>query len=150
MTRNLTTETVEGTALALKSVDNVERGDGLALGVLSVCDGITDDALEESLEDTTGLFIDHGRNTLDTTTTSETTDGGLGDTLDVVTKNLSVTLGTALAEALATFAASSHVDRGLVSWKVMGCGSRREWGGVGGWRWEKLGGMRKGSQKRSG
>ena len=59
MTRNLTTETVEGTALALKSVDNVERGDGLALGVLSVCDGITDDALEESLEDTTGLFIDH-------------------------------------------------------------------------------------------
>ena len=46
-----------------------------------------------------------GRNTLDTTTTSETTDGGLGDTLDVVTKNLSVTLGTALAEALATFAA---------------------------------------------
>jgi len=46
-----------------------------------------------------------GRNTLDTTTTSETTDGGLGNTLDVVTKNLSVTLGTALAEALATFAA---------------------------------------------
>lgn len=44
---------------------------------------------------------------------------------------------------------SSHVDRGLVSWKVMGCGSRREWGGVGGWRWEKLGGMRKGRKKRS-
>lgn len=46
-----------------------------------------------------------GGNTLDTTTARETANGGLGDTLDVVTKNLAVTLGTALAEALATFAA---------------------------------------------
>ena len=73
--------------------------------MLSVRDGITDDALEEGLEDSAGLLVDHGRNTLDTTTTGETTDGGLGDALDVVTKNLAVTLGTALAEALATFAA---------------------------------------------
>ena len=56
---NLTTETVEGTSLALKSVDDVERGDGLALGVLSVGDGVTDDTLEEGLEDTTGLLVDH-------------------------------------------------------------------------------------------
>lgn len=46
-----------------------------------------------------------GRNTLDTTTTSETSDGGLGNTLDVVTKNLSVALGTALAETLSALAA---------------------------------------------
>ncbi len=45
------------------------------------------------------------RDTLDTTTTCETTDGGLSDTLDVVTKNLSVTLRTTLSEAFATFAA---------------------------------------------
>jgi hypothetical protein len=57
--RRLTTETVEGTALALQSVDNVERGDSLALGVLSVGDSITNDALEEGLEDTTGLLVDH-------------------------------------------------------------------------------------------
>jgi hypothetical protein len=41
-----------------------------------------------------------GRDTLDTTTTSETSDSGLGNTLDVVTKNLAVTLGTALAKTL--------------------------------------------------
>ncbi len=46
-----------------------------------------------------------GRDTLDTTTTSQTTDGRLGDSLDVVSQNLPVTLRTALAEALATFAA---------------------------------------------
>lgn len=90
------------TALSLKSVDDVKGGDGLALGVLSVGDGVTDDTLKEGLEDTTGLLVDHGRDTLDTTTTSETTDSGLGDTLDVVTQDLAVTLGTTLAETLST------------------------------------------------
>jgi hypothetical protein len=73
--------------------------------VLSVGDGVTDDTLEEGLEDTTGLLVDHGGDTLDTTTTCETADSGLGNTLDVVTKNLAVTLGTTLAEALAALAA---------------------------------------------
>jgi hypothetical protein len=124
--RRLTTETVEGTwrrksvredaskdvmrkqeeltALALESVDDVERSDGLALGVLSVGDSVTDDTLKEGLQDTTGLLVDHGGDTLDTTTASETADSGLGDTLDVVAQNLAVTLGAALAETLATLA----------------------------------------------
>ncbi len=55
----LTTETVQGAALSLQLVDDVQRGDGLALGVLGVGDGITDDALEEGLEDTSGLLVDH-------------------------------------------------------------------------------------------
>ena len=102
----MTVKQTEGilTALALQSVDNVEGSDGLSLGVLSVGDGITDDTLEEGLENTTGLLVDHGRDTLDTTTTRETADSGLGDTLDVVTQNLTVTLGTTLAETLSTFA----------------------------------------------
>jgi hypothetical protein len=107
--RHLTTETVQGAALSLQSIDDVERRDGLALGVLGVGDGVTDDTLEEGLENGAGLLVDHGRNTLDTTTASETSDGGLGNTLDVVAKNLAVTLGTTLAEALAALAASSHV-----------------------------------------
>jgi hypothetical protein len=56
---SLATETVEGAALSLESVDNVEGGDRLALGVLGVRDGITDDTLEEGLEDTASLFVDH-------------------------------------------------------------------------------------------
>jgi hypothetical protein len=92
------------TALALESVDNVERSNSLALGVLSVGDGVADNTLEEGLENTTGLLVDHGRDTLDTTTTSETADSGLCDTLDVVAQNLAVTLGTTLSETLATLA----------------------------------------------
>ena len=57
--RRLTTETVQGAALSLEGVDDIERCDGLALGVLGVGDGVTDDTLKESLEDTTGLFVDH-------------------------------------------------------------------------------------------
>ena len=121
---DLTAEAVEGAALALEGVDDVERGDGLALGVLSVGDRVTDDVLElkrwsatgtismrggvesthEDLEDTTGLLVDEAGDTLDTTTTCETADSGLGDTLDVVTKNLPVALGTTLSEALAALA----------------------------------------------
>ena len=55
----LTTETVKGAALTLESVDDVEGGDGLALGVLSVGDSVADDTLEEGLENTAGLLVDH-------------------------------------------------------------------------------------------
>ena len=55
----LATEPVQGAALALEGVHDVERGDGLALGVLGVGDGVADDALEEGLEDAAGFLVDH-------------------------------------------------------------------------------------------
>lgn len=45
--------------MSLESVDDIEGGDGLALGVLGVGDCVTNDAFEEGLEDTAGLFVDH-------------------------------------------------------------------------------------------
>ena len=102
----LTTETVEGLALTLEGVDDIHGGDGLAASVLGVGDGITDDVLKEDLEDTAGLLVDEAGDTLDTTTTCETADGGLGDTLDIVAKDLAMTLGAALSESLASFSTS--------------------------------------------
>jgi hypothetical protein len=64
--------------------------------------------LKEDLEHTAGLLVDEARDTLHTATTSEATDGGLGDALDVVAEDLAVTLGAALAEALAALSASGH------------------------------------------
>ena len=40
---NLSTEAVESASLSLERVDNIERGDSLALGMFCVCDGITND-----------------------------------------------------------------------------------------------------------
>lgn len=107
-TKRLSTETVEGSALTLEGVDDVEGGDGLSLGVLGVGDGVTDDVLEEDLEDTSGLFVDQTGDSLDTTSTSETTDSWLGDALDVIPKDLSVTLGAAFAESFTSFSTSRH------------------------------------------
>lgn len=90
------------TALPLQGVDDIKRVDSLPLAMLSVCDGVTDDALKEALEDSTSLLVDHGGDTLDTTTACETTNSGLGDTLDVVAQDLAMALSTTLAKALAT------------------------------------------------
>ena len=57
---------------------------------------------EEDFENTAGLFVDETRNTFHTATTRETADSGLGDTLDVVPKNLPVALCSALSKSLST------------------------------------------------
>ena len=69
--------------MAFQGVDDIECGDGLSLGMLGVGDGITDDVFQENLEDTSGLFVDQAGDTLDTTSASQSSDGGLGDSLDV-------------------------------------------------------------------
>lgn len=50
------------------------KGD-IPLGVLSVRDRVTDDVLEEDLEDTASLLVDETRDTLDTATAGKTTNG---------------------------------------------------------------------------
>jgi hypothetical protein len=61
-TRNhpsLTPETVESAALSFECIDNIERSNGLALGMFCVCDCIPNNALEEGLENTSGFLVDH-------------------------------------------------------------------------------------------
>jgi hypothetical protein len=94
--------------LTLQGVDNIHGGDSLTTSVLGVGDGVPDDVLEEDLEHTTGLLVDETGDTLDTATTSETTDGGLSDALNVVTEDLPVTLGASLSESFSSFTAASH------------------------------------------
>jgi hypothetical protein len=105
---SLSAETVEGLSLTLEGVDDIHGGDSLTASVLGVGDRVTDNVLKEDLEHTTGLLVDETGDTLDTTTTSETADSGLGDTLDVVAKDLAVTLGASLSETFASFSSSGH------------------------------------------
>ncbi|CAH3121631.1 unnamed protein product, partial [Porites lobata] len=71
------------------SVHHIHGGHRFALGVLGVGHSITDHILKENFENTTSLFVDQARDSLDTATASKTTDSWLGDALDVVAKNLS-------------------------------------------------------------
>ena len=106
---SLTSESVEGTSLPLEGIDNIHGGDSLPFSVFSVGDSVPNDVLKEDLEDSTGLLIDETRDTLDSSTASQTPDGGLGDSLDVVSQHLTVTLGASLSESLSSFTTSSHV-----------------------------------------
>ena len=121
----LTAESVQGTSLTLQSVDHIHGGHGLPLSVLGVGDGITDDVLEEHLQDTAGLLVDETGDTLHTTTASQAADGGLGDALDVITQYFAVTLGASLSESFTTFSTSRHVDSSMDKLRMSGRGKLR-------------------------
>ena len=106
MVEYLTTESVQGASLSLEGVDNVHGCDSLSLGVLGVGDSITNHVLKENFQHTTGLLIDESRDTFDSTSACKTTDGGLGNTLDVIPKDLPVTLGAPLSKTFSSFASS--------------------------------------------
>ena len=110
MRRCLTSESVQGTSLPLEGIDDIHSGDSLPLGVFGVGDGITDDVLKEDLEDTSGLLVDQARDTLDTSTSRQTANSGLGDTLDVITQDFAMTLSASLSKSFSSFASSGHVE----------------------------------------
>ena len=79
---DLTSESVQGPSLTFQGIDDVHGGNSLPLGVFSVGDGVSDNVLEERSEDESGLVIDERGDSLDTTSSSESSDGRLGDTHD--------------------------------------------------------------------
>ena len=93
----LTSEAVQSAALSLECVHNIKSSHSLSAGMLSIGDSVTDDVLKEHFQDASGLLVDEARDTLDTASSCETTDCGLRNALDVVSEDLAVSLGSALA-----------------------------------------------------
>ncbi|CAC5368734.1 H2B [Mytilus coruscus] len=93
----LTSESVKGTSLTFQGVDDIHGGDSLPLCVLSVCDSITDDIFQKDFQDTSCFLVDKTRDTFDTTSSCQTTDCWFGDTLDIITQHLPVTLGASFS-----------------------------------------------------
>lgn len=108
MRKHLSTKAVESTTLALKRINDVHCGDCLALGMFGISDRVANDVFQKDAKNGASLFIDKTRNTLNTTTACKTTNGGLGDSLNVVTKNLSMTLGSSLSKTFSCFSSSRH------------------------------------------
>ena len=69
LTRQLATKT-----LPLESVDHVHGSDSLPLGVLSVGDTISDDVLQEDLQNSTSPLIDEYIDPLDSSTAGQSPD----------------------------------------------------------------------------
>ena len=93
----LTAEAVQGLALSLQRVDDIHGGDRLSSGVFGVRHRITDNVFQEHLQDTSGFFVDKTRDSLDTTSSGKSADSRLGDTLDIVSQDFSMTLGATFA-----------------------------------------------------
>ena len=58
ITRGLASEAIESTALPLQGIHYIHCSDSLPLSMLSVGDGITDNILQENLQDTPSLLVD--------------------------------------------------------------------------------------------
>ena len=94
--------------MSLEGIDDIEGGDGLSLGVLGVGNGVLDNVLEEASEDNSGLVIDEGADSLDSTSSGESSDGWLGDTEDGVLDGLGgESLGSSLSADLTEFTSLS-------------------------------------------
>ncbi len=118
---SLTSESVQGASLTFQSVDHVHSSDGLPLGVLAVGDCVADDVFQENFQHTASLFVDQPGDSLHSTSTSQSADGGLGDALDIVAEHLSVTLGTSLSQSFASFTTSRHASSLLLHTKMKFC-----------------------------
>ena len=80
----LSSEAVEGPSLPLQGVHHIHGSHGLPFGVFSVGDGVTDDVLQEDLENTPGLLVDEPTDPFDATPPCKSTDGRLGDPLFII------------------------------------------------------------------
>jgi hypothetical protein len=76
--------------------------------VLGIRHSIPDNVLQKDLQNATSLLIDQTADTLHSSTTSETTNSGLGDALDVIAQHLAMTLGATLAKALPSLSTPRH------------------------------------------
>ena len=114
-TQSLTSETVQGLALPLKGIDDIHGSHSLTTSVLRVGDRITNNVLKEYLEHSTSLLIDKTRDTLHTTTTSETTNSGLSNTLDIITKDLAMTLSATLSKTFTSFSSACKLIKNIPS-----------------------------------
>ena len=102
----LFSKAIQGLALTLEGINHIYSCHGLAAGVLRVSDIFTNDILKEYLQDAAGLLVDKTEDELHATLTRNTSDGELGDHLDVVYQNLVVAHGSALSESLSSFYAA--------------------------------------------
>ena len=109
----LASETVQGATLPLQGVHDIHGGDGLAFGMLAVSDCITDDILQEHLQDSSCLLVYQAGDSLDPTSPGKSADCRLGNTLDVVSQYLAVTFCASLSESLSSFSTTRHVDAEL-------------------------------------
>ncbi|TRY54423.1 hypothetical protein DNTS_023693 [Danionella cerebrum] len=120
----LSTKTIQRASLALQSVHNVHGGHRLAFSVLGVRHSVANNVLEKHLQHSASLFIDKTRNTLHATTTRQTANGGLRNTLDVISQNFPMAFGATFPKSLTAFSSTGHDKAAPI--RLKGCWKNAE------------------------
>jgi hypothetical protein len=103
-------ETIKSPPLPFEGINHIQCSHCLPPRVFSVRNGITDDVFKEMTKDTADFFVDITTDSLDTASTSETSDCWLRNTLNVFTHHFSMPLGPTFSKTFATFASSGHLQ----------------------------------------
>jgi hypothetical protein len=82
--------------------------------MLSVSHGISDDVLEEVPQHASNFFVDITTDSLHAPSTGQPPNGRLDNALDVLSHNLSMTLGTTITKTFPTFASAGHSSNEIV------------------------------------
>ncbi|KAG4948179.1 hypothetical protein JHK82_041359 [Glycine max] len=107
--KTLTTKSVEGPSLPLKRINNVHSRNGLPPSVLRVSNGVTDDILQEDLENTASLLVDQTADTLHATPASQTTNRWLRNSLNVVAEHLTMSFCSSFSQSLSSLSTPRHL-----------------------------------------
>ena len=81
----LASEAVQRAPLSFQGIHHVHSSDGFPLGMLAVGHSISDDIFQEDLENTSRFLVDEARDSFDTSSACQATNGWFSDTLDVIT-----------------------------------------------------------------
>ncbi|KAG6540107.1 hypothetical protein Mapa_018562 [Marchantia paleacea] len=105
----LSSESVQSSSLSLQGVHHIHSSDSLSPRVLGVSHGISDHVLQKDLQNSASLFINQPADTLHSSSSSQTPDGGLRNPLNVISEHLPVSLGASFAQTFTSLPASRHV-----------------------------------------
>ena len=105
----LASESVEGSALSFEGIDDVQSSHGFSSGVFSVGHRVSDDVFKKAFKYGSGVVVDERGDSLDSSSSRQSSDGGFGDTLNGLLVGFAgVSLGADFAHAFSSFALTGH------------------------------------------
>ncbi|KAG6544032.1 hypothetical protein Mapa_014555 [Marchantia paleacea] len=104
----LSPEPIQSSSLSLQRVHHIHGSDSLSPCVLRICHRISNHILQKNLQNPASLLINQPADSLHSSSSGQTPDGGLGNPLNIISEHLPVTLGASLAQTFTSLSASRH------------------------------------------
>merc|ERR1712045_587600 len=97
--QKLSPESIKRASLSLQRIDDIHCCNRLPLGIFSVGNCISDDIFQEDFQNSSGFFVNKSRDSFHSSSACQSTDGWLGDTLDVISQHLAMTFCSSFSQS---------------------------------------------------